>query len=136
MKYISVLILLGLFAWTWSLATAQPSVASEQRHHVELGVLQDVSAFIQQRFPKVADVICHQLYVELGATPETMTAHFRCNAVGDLGNGQNVDQVFEGHLNLKSDDGFQTWSEVGGTINSSELEFTTPAVISTHGNGK
>jgi hypothetical protein len=41
-----------------------------------------------------------------------------------------VEQIFEGYLKLKSDDGFQTWSETGGEIRAPEIRFQNGMRIS------
>lgn len=123
MKYISLVILLVLMIWTWSLATTSRAATLQQHSAIEEGVIQDVAAFIQRKYPDTTEIYCPQLYTELTDHADQVIAHFRCQANGALTEGELTEQVFTGRLILKSNDGFKTWSELGGEIRSPEVRF-------------
>jgi hypothetical protein len=135
MKYISVIIVLLLMAWTWSLATSEPAFGLQQYKQVELGVEQDVRAFIQKKYPQTTEIFCQQLYSEVVTPGSEMIAHFRCQAAGPaVAGADSTEQVFEGYLNLKSDNGFETWSETGGQIRSPEIRFLNGVKVTPRSN--
>lgn len=124
MKYISVVILIALMSWTWSLSSTSAQGLSLQQHkQVEAGVEADIRNFIQRRYPNTSEIFCQQLYTEVVQPGAEMLARFRCQAVGPLEGNEETEQVFEGFLRLQSNDGFQTWSEIGGEIRSPEIRF-------------
>jgi hypothetical protein len=129
MKYISVVILFVLMGWTWSMATTDRPFKLEQHKQVEAGVEQDVRAFIQKKFTTVKEIHCSQLFTEVVDPGKELIARFRCQAAGDVGNDV-AEQVFEGFLKLKSEDGFQSWNETGGEIRSPEISFRNGIHIS------
>lgn len=130
MKYISLIVVLALMIWSWSLATAEPSFSMDQTKHVEEGVENDIHAFIQRKFPQTKDIYCQQLYTESVKAGEEMNVHFRCNTEGDAANGEKVSQTFEGVLRLASKDGFETWDETGGEIRVPDIVFENGSKIS------
>jgi hypothetical protein len=130
MKYISLVIILGLMIWSWSLATAQPSFSMEQTKHVEDGVENDIHEFIQRKYPETTDIYCQQLYTEMVKPGQEMNVRFRCSTEGGAANGEKVHQSFEGVLRLGSDDGFESWSELGGEIRSPDIVFENGSRIS------
>lgn len=123
MKYISLVLILGLMAWSWSLATAQPSFSMEQTKRVETGVESDIHEFIQRKYPQTTDIYCQQLYTETVKPGEEMNVHFRCSTQGGAAGDEKVVQSFEGFLHLGSNDGFETWDELGGEIRSPDIAF-------------
>jgi hypothetical protein len=148
MKYISTVIAVILMAWTWSLATTERPFKLEQHKKVEAGVEQDIRAFIRRKFPNTpnletaaaegdtastadpVEIYCNRLYTEI-VTPETeLIAHFRCSSSGAIGQNEAVEQVFEGFIQLRSDDKFETWREVGGNIRAPEVRFQNGIRIS------
>ncbi len=130
MKYISVVILIGLLSWTWCLANEERPLTLEQHKHVEAGVEDDIRAFIQRRYPTTTDLYCPQLYTEVTSPGQELIAHFRCLATGAVGADDASEQTFEGSLRLKSDDDFETWWEVGGEIRAKEIRFLNGIKIS------
>lgn len=131
MKYLSLVILLGLMIWSWNLATAQQSFTLEQHKQVEAGVEDDVRGFIVRKYPETSDIYCQQLYTEVVKPNEEMIARFRCRAEGAASGGEKVQQTFEGFIRLGSNDGFQSWNELGGEIRSPEVVFQNGSRIST-----
>jgi hypothetical protein len=125
MKYLSLLLLLGLMVWSWSMATAKPSFTLEQHKRVEAGVEEDVRGFILRKYPNTSDIYCQQLYTEVMKPNEEMIAHFRCRTEGETTTAQKVQQTFQGFIYLKSQNNFQTWEEVGGEITSPGIQFAT-----------
>lgn len=130
MKYISVIILIVLLAWTWQLATAERAFSLDQHKRVETGVEADIRAFIMQKYPQTTDLYCQELYTEVVKPEVEMLAHFRCRTEGKAAGNEVISQVFEGRLHLKSDDGFQDWTVTGGEITSPELSFQNGVRIS------
>lgn len=128
MKYISLAILIVLLTWTWCLATSESQMSLEEYRRVEAGVEEDVRGFILKRFPETTEVFCDNLYTEVVNPGADLIAHFRCQAIGPSGEDQ-TQQVFEGHLRLKSTDGFETWAETGGEINAREVHFLRGLII-------
>lgn len=125
MKYLSVLLVLVLMVWSWSLATAKSNFTLEQHKRVEAGVEEDVRGFILRKYPKTSDIYCQQLYTEVVKANEEMIAHFRCKTQGETTTSQVVQQTFQGFIYLKSQNNFQTWEEVGGEIVSPGIQFAT-----------
>ena len=105
------------------MATSERPLSLEQHKHVEAGVEEDIRTFIQKRYPSTTDIFCQQLYTEDANEATELVARFRCQAVGQTNSEDATEQVFEGFLRLHSDDGFQTWSEVGGEIDAKEINF-------------
>jgi hypothetical protein len=141
MKYISVAILIGLLSWTWCLATTERPLTLAQHKHVETGVEDDVRALIQRRYPSTTEIYCPQLYTEVAGSGQELIAHFRCLVRGTAdasdatdATGDSTEQTFEGMLRLKSDDGFETWWEVGGEIRAKEIRFLNGIKISPRDN--
>ena len=130
MKYISLVAVLALMIWSWSLATAAPAFSPEQTKRVEDGVENDIHAFIQRKFPQTTDIYCQQLYTETVKANEEMNVRFRCSTEGGASNGEKVQQSFEGVLRLSSADGFETWNEVGGEIRVPDIVFENGSKIS------
>ena len=130
MKYISLVIILGLMVWSWSLATAQPSFSMEQTKRVEDGVESDIHDFIQRKYPQTTDIYCQQFYTETVKPGEEMNVRFRCSTQVGAAGGEKVAQSFEGFLRLGSNDGFETWEELGGEIRSPEIAFENGSRIS------
>lgn len=130
MKYLSLVLLMGLMIWSWSLATAQPTFTLEQHKRVEAGVEEDVRGFILRKYPNTSDIYCQQLYTEVMKPNEEMIAHFRCKTEGETTSEQKVQQIFQGFIYLKSKNGFQTWEEVGGEIVSPGIQFASDMRIS------
>lgn len=130
MKYISLVVVLALMIWSWSLATAEPSFTAEQTRRVEDGVESDIHAFIQRKFPQTTDIYCQQLYTEPVKANEQMNVRFRCSTEGGAANGEKVQQSFEGLLRLQSKDGFESWDEVGGEIRVPDIVFENGSRIS------
>lgn len=122
MKYISLVILFSLLTWTWCLATGEGRMSLEEHRRVEAIVEEDVRGFILKRFPDTNEIFCDSLYTEVVNPGTDLIAHFRCQAVGPVGDDQ-TEQIFEGFLHLKSQDGFETWAETGGEIKASEIHF-------------
>lgn len=129
MKYLSIVIVLALMGWTWSLATTERTFKLEQHKQVEAGVEEDVRSFIQRKFPNVSEIYCSQLFTEIIDPGKELVARFRCQAAGTVGEDV-AEQIFEGHIQLKSDDEFKTWSETGGEIRSPEVRFRNGIRIS------
>lgn len=124
MKYIASLILIALLGWTWCLANNDRLLTLEQHKRVEAGVEQDIRGLIQRRYPNLTDLYCPQLYTEMVSIGSELIAHFRCKVTTDGGNASEAaEQVFEGELRLKSNDGFNTWWEVGGEVRGKEIRF-------------
>lgn len=94
----------------------------EEHRRVEAIVEEDVRGFILKRFPDTNEIFCDSLYTEVVRPGTDLIAHFRCQAIGPSGEDQ-TEQVFEGFLNLKSQDGFETWAETGGEIKAREVHF-------------
>jgi hypothetical protein len=130
MKYISLVLILGLMIWSWSLASAQPSFSMEQTKRVEDGVESDIHEFIQRKYPETTDIYCQQLYTETVKPGEEMNVRFRCSTQGGAADGDKVAQSFEGFLHLGSNDDFETWQELGGEIRSSDIAFENGSRIS------
>jgi hypothetical protein len=130
MKYISLVIMLVLMSWTWCLATSERSFGLEEHKRVEAGVEDDIRGFIGRKFPQTSNINCQQLYTEEVESGVRMKAHFRCQATGPMNGGEVSNQTFEGILDLKSDDGFKTWSETGGDIHSPEISFVNGLHVS------
>ena len=122
MKYISVVVVLILMSWTWCLATGNRPMRLEEHRRVEAGVEEDVREFIKKRYADANEIFCNRLYTEVTQPGTDLIAHFRCQAISAAGEEQ-TEQVFEGFLRLKSQDGFQTWAETGGEINAREVNF-------------
>jgi hypothetical protein len=112
------------------MATTERPLSLEQHKHVEAGVEEDIRNFIQKRFPGTTDIFCQQLYTEKANLKTELIARFRCQAVGQTNADDATEQVFEGFLRLASEDGFQTWSELGGEINAKEINFLNGFKIS------
>lgn len=123
MKYISVVLLVICLGWTWSLATAESTMDLNRYRHVESGVEEDVRAFIARRHPNTTEIFCPQLYTEDPGNGFELIARFRCHALSGQKKVNEVRQEFEGYLRLRSDDGFETWAETGGEINSKDINF-------------
>ncbi|MES2964240.1 MAG: hypothetical protein V4760_10145 [Bdellovibrionota bacterium] len=132
MKYISVVILIALMAWTWSLATAQPAFSLEQSKRVEAGVEKDIRDFIMRRYPDTTDLYCQEMYTEPVVAGTEMLAHFKCRAQGSLGTDETVTQTFQGEIRLRSTDGFETWNEVGGNIRAPEVVYNNGIQVKAH----
>jgi hypothetical protein len=130
MKYISLVVVLALMIWSWSLATAEPSFTADQTRRVEEGVENDIHAFIQRKFPQTTDIYCQQLYTETVKANEQMNGRFRCSTEGGASNNEKIQQTFEGVLRLASKDGFETWDEVGGEIRVPDIVFENGSKIS------
>jgi hypothetical protein len=130
MKYISLVIVLALMAWSWSLATAEPAFTSDQTRRVEEGVENDIHAFIQRKYPQTTDIYCQQLYTETVKANEQMNVRFRCSTEGGARDGEKVQQSFEGVLRLVSQDGFESWDEIGGEIRVPDIVFENGSKIS------
>jgi hypothetical protein len=130
MKYISLVIVLGLLIWTWTLTTAETAFSLEQHRQVENGVEADVRALIQSKYPTTTDIYCQQLYTETVKAGSELMAHFRCRALGSAGEAEKVEQTFEGHVLLKSTDGFQTWQATDGDIKMLAMQFQNGVKVS------
>lgn len=130
MKYVSLIVILGLMIWSWSLATAQPSFSLESHKRVEESVEKDIQAFIVRKYPQTTDIYCQQFYTETITAGEEMNVHFRCSSEGNAADDEKVQQIFEGKIRIASKDGFQSWDEVGGEINSPEVNFQNGSKIS------
>jgi len=130
MKYISLIVILGLMIWSWGLATAEPSFTLEQHKKVEDGVENDIRAFIARKYPQTTDIYCQQLYTETIKAGEEMNVLFRCSTEGGAPGGEQVQQIFEGNLRIASKDGFESWDEIGGEIRSPEVNFQNGSHIS------
>jgi hypothetical protein len=123
MKYISTLILILLLAWSWAVTHCERPLRLEQYKRIEGGVEDDIRNFVMQRYPSTTDLYCPQLYTEIVSPGAEMIAHFRCQVTGATGTDDASEQIFEGFLRLKSDDGFETWSSAGGEISAKEIRF-------------
>jgi len=132
MKYISTFILVVLLGWTWCLANSERPMTLEQHKHVEAGVEEDIRALIQRRFPSTTDIYCPQFYTEMLSSGTEMIAHFRCQVANGKNTDDSTEQIFEGELRLKSEDGFNTWSETGGEIRGKEIRFLNGVKITPH----
>lgn len=123
MKYISVIILITLMSWTWCLATGERANVLARHQNIEEGVQESVRAFIQSKYPDTTNFFCPQIYIEMLQPESVLLTHFRCKVVGQAGDQDTSEQVFEGYLRLSSTDGFTTWRETGGEIRAKELTF-------------
>lgn len=123
MKYISVAILVLLLSWTWSLATSPRDFDLQQHKVVEASVEEDIRGFIQRKYPSTAEIFCDQLYTENIRTGTEMVVHFRCQATGDTAREDVANQIFEGFIQLRSEDQFESWVETGGEIRSPQIIF-------------
>lgn len=130
MKYISVVILIVLLSWTWSLATTERAFSLEDHKRVEAGVEDDIRQFIVRKYPQTTDLYCQEMYTEVVQPKVAMNAHFRCRTEGPAGQDETITQTFEGHLSLTSQDEFKTWTEAGGEIRSSQITFNQGVKIS------
>jgi len=130
MKYISVVILIALMSWTWSLATTERGFTLEEHMRVEEGVEKDIKAFIVGRYPQTTDIYCQELYTEPITAETEMVVHFRCKSEGKAAGDETITQVFEGQIQLRSNDQFKTWSEVGGQIRAPEIEYSRGVQVS------
>lgn len=133
MKYISLIIVLVLMIWTWSLATNERAFPLEAHKIVESKVEADIREFIQKRYPSTSDIYCQRLYTENVKSAVELIVHFRCTTEGALAQGEKIQQIFEGHIRLVSNDGFVSWNEVGGEIRTPELSFQNGTRVSTKG---
>ncbi|MES2856764.1 MAG: hypothetical protein V4692_12910, partial [Bdellovibrionota bacterium] len=78
-----------------------------------------------------SEIFCQQLYTEIVKPGEELMAHFRCKAIGTVGaeaatiatETEKVEQVFEGHVLLKSTDQFKTWQASDGSIRAHSIQF-------------
>ncbi|HVK61306.1 MAG TPA: hypothetical protein VM432_07135 [Bdellovibrionales bacterium] len=130
MKYISLIIVLVLMVWTWNMTTAERAFSLEQHRAVETGVEADVRALIQSKYPTTTEIFCQQLYTEVVKVNEELMAHFRCRALGTVGDKEKVEQTFEGHVLLKSEDGFKSWQATAGNISASQMQFLNGVHVS------
>jgi hypothetical protein len=111
------------------MATSDRPLKLEQHRAVETEVEDDIRNFITRRYPDTQEVFCQQFYTEVTDNENEMITRFRCLASSADTADEVTQQTFEGFIRLRSDDGFETWSEVGGEIRTPQIRFLRGIVI-------
>lgn len=130
MKYISVLIVVGLMVWTWSLATANRGVSLETQKGLEADVEQIIRTQILQKDASVTDIIFRQLYTEVIKPREQVRAHYRYVIKAPTQAGDATNEMREGSALLTSTDGGQTWMISDVENKGASVEFQNGSRVS------
>lgn len=131
-KYIATAIGLILLGWTWSLANSERDVALEQRREIEMSLEDMIGQYIKARRPDVTDVIFQQLFSEdvQSSVPDTkeMLVRFRYLTNESTSSGETTEQVFEGQVRLRSQDGLN-WEWIDEKIRSPLIRYRSGTEI-------
>lgn len=141
-KYIATAIGLVLMIWTWDLANGERGVALEQRREIETTLEDMISQYIKARRPGVTDVVFQQLFSEDVASTSApsdehpnakeMLVRFRYLTNEPTENGEMTEQVFEGSVRLRSDDGI-TWQWMDEKVRSPLIRYKNGTEIKATG---
>ncbi len=129
-KYIATAIGIALMVWTWDLAHSDRGVALEQRREIEATLEETIAQYIKSRRPGVTDVVFQQLYSEdvstppsdTGAETKEMLVRFRYLTNEPAENGEMTEQVFEGSVRLRSEDGLN-WQWMDESVRSPIIRY-------------
>lgn len=131
MKYISVLILVGFMALTWSMATSNSQGLTLQDHReAEAAVEQMIRDAIKAKRPDAGEVVFRQLYTEVVAPGREIRAHVRYEINAPTASGDVTSELFDGIVVLKSEDGGQTWARVDQKVSTPAINFQEGSKIS------
>lgn len=131
MKYFSVLILLALMAWTWSLATSPQDFGLEQHKEIESNFERIVRQQIQAKNPTAKNIYFDQLYTEVIKPSAEINVHFRYMMEIPVGGTDTAEQISEGVTTLRWDEKQQAWNAVKTDAGSPEMRFREGSRIST-----
>lgn len=127
-KYIAAAFALVLMVWTWSLANSEKEFALEQRREIEMTLEEMIGQYIRAHRPNVSDIVFQQLFSEDVHTndPSTkeMLVRFRYTTSEPAAAGDTTEQVFEGSVRLRSQDG-QSWEWIDETVRSPLIRYKT-----------
>ena len=125
-KYIATAIGIALMIWTWDIAHSERGVPLEQRREIESTLEDTISQYIKARRPGVTDVVFQQLFSEDVATsiPDTkeMLVRFRYLTNEPAANGEMTEQMFEGSVRLRSQDGLN-WQWIDEDVRSPMIRY-------------
>lgn len=125
-KYIATAIVLVLLGWTWVLANSERDVALEQRREIEMSLEEMIGQYIKARRPNVTDVVFQQLFSEdvHSSVPDSkeMLVRFRYLTNEPTSSGEMTEQVFEGQVRLRSQDGLN-WQWIDEKIRSPLIRY-------------
>jgi hypothetical protein len=123
MKYLSILLLLVVMRWTWSLATTDRAFSLENHRNLETEVERIITDDIHERQPDARDIEFSQLYTEVVQPEKTIKVHFRYAFNAPSSDGQVTHQTFTGDLLLNSDDSGTTWKKTHISLHQPLLRF-------------
>lgn len=135
-KYIATAIGIVLLAWTWDLAHSERDVALEQRREIESSLEDMIAQYIKARRPGVTDVVFQQLFSE--DVPSTvpdqkeMLVRFRYLTNEPATDGEMTEQVFEGSVRLRSQDGIN-WQWIDESVRSPLIRYKNGTEIKASG---
>jgi hypothetical protein len=129
MKYISLVVVIVLMAWTWSMANSKRDYGLAESREMESQIEAIVTDYIQQNRPTVKDLRFHQLFTEVVRPNEEIRVHLRYSVDDATTSGDTVQQTFKGIVILKSKDG-KNWEMVGQDVKSPLVEFKEGSRIS------
>jgi hypothetical protein len=125
-KYIATAIGIALMAWTWDIAHSDRGVALEQRREIESTLEETIGQYIKARRPGVIDVVFQQLFSEdvTSRIPDTkeMLVRFRYLTNEPASNGEMTEQMFEGSVRLRSQDGLN-WQWIDEDVRSPIIRY-------------
>jgi hypothetical protein len=130
MKYISLIVVLVLMSWTWSIATAERDFSLDQHRELEAQVENLVTEQISQKYPTATEIKFQQLYTEVIHPKREIHVHMKYSYDDATTGGDKTSQGFERVLILVSNDG-ENWTTSGQDVQSQEIEFKEGLHIST-----
>lgn len=125
-KYIATAIGIVLMAWTWDLAHSERDLGLEQRRDIELTLEETIGQYIKARRPGVTDVVFQQLFSEdiASSVPgsQEMLVRFRYLTNEPTSSGEMTEQMFEGSVRLRSEDGLN-WQWIDEKVRSPIIRY-------------
>ncbi|MCM2280482.1 MAG: hypothetical protein NDI61_01395 [Bdellovibrionaceae bacterium] len=130
MKYISLVIMIVLMAWTWSAANSTRHYGLQESGAMETEIETVIVDYIRTQRPTLKSVNFRQLFTEVVRPDEEIRAHMKYSIVDSAANGDLVEQQFQGTLLLVKSKQDQTWRSAAINIQSPLVEFKEGAQIS------
>ena len=129
MKYIYTLLILVAMSWTWRLATAESGLSLEQHQQIQTELADIIREYVEKKQPEAKDLVFTQLYTEVVRPDEELKVHFRYSFRTPVTGGDSAEQVFEGAVDLVSEDG-ENWKWADEAVTSPTIRFEKGSVIS------
>lgn len=123
MKYLSLIVLLGLMIWTFNLSSSQNEVPVATHVNLANELKAVMTDYLKQNVAGIQNIQFHHLYTESKANKNRLTAFVKYSYESPLSETQVTKEIREGKIELESKDNGQTWEPLEMDFKDLSVEF-------------